>query len=177
MKDGSLKDGSGKREPGKRPAPKPSGARVRAVEALRKVLESGRPAAPLVGEVARGLSPADADLLRELVLGVLRWKAGLDAEIAAVSRIPLKKLAPNLREILEVALYQLRHLDRIPPYAAVSEAVTHARASGGEGASKLVNGVLRGFFFFRVRSSRRPMPPPRRSRGTSRIRPFWSNAG
>ena len=144
MKDGSLKDGSGKREPGKRPAPKPSGARVRAVEALRKVLESGRPAAPLVGEVARGLSPADADLLRELVLGVLRWKAGLDAEIAAVSRIPLKKLAPNLREILEVALYQLRHLDRIPPYAAVSEAVTHARASGGEGASKLVNGVLRG---------------------------------
>jgi len=82
LKDGSLKDGSGKREPGKRPAPKPSGARVRAVEALRKVLESGRPAAPLVGEVARGLSPADADLLRELVLGVLRWKAGLDAEIA-----------------------------------------------------------------------------------------------
>jgi 16S rRNA (cytosine967-C5)-methyltransferase len=128
----------------KRRAPKAANARVRAVEALRKVLESGRPAAPLVGELARGLSPPDADLLRELVLGVLRWKNALDAEIAAVSRIPLRKLAPNLREILEVALYQLRHLDRIPPYAAVSEAVTQARGSGGEGASKLVNGVLRG---------------------------------
>ena len=65
-------------------------------------------------------------------------------------RIPLPKLAPNLREILEVALYQLRHLDRIPPYAAVSEAVTHARASGGEGAAKLVNGVLRGILLLPV---------------------------
>jgi 16S rRNA (cytosine967-C5)-methyltransferase len=121
------------------------------VDALRKVLESGRPAAPLVGELARGLPAADANLMRELVLGVLRWKTALDAEIGAISRIPLPKLAPNLREIMEVALYQLRHLDRIPPYAAVSEAVTHARASGGEGASKLVNGVLRGILL---------QPPP-----------------
>ena len=130
--------------PGKRRSQRSATARARAVEALRKVLESGRPAAPLVSELARGLSAPDADLLRELVLGVLRWKSSLDAEIGAISRIPLPKLAPNLREIMEVALYQLRHLDRIPPYAAVSEAVTHARASGGEGASKLVNGVLRG---------------------------------
>ncbi len=113
-------------------SPRPNTARTRAVDALRKVLETGRPAAPLVGELSRGLSAVDADLLRELVLGVLRWKAALDSEIAAICRIPLPKLAPNLREILEVALYQLRHLDRIPPYAAVSEAVTHARASGGK---------------------------------------------
>ncbi len=119
-------------------------ARGRAVEALRAVLERGRRAAPLAGELGRGLAAPDQDLLRELVLGVLRWKAALDDEIAGVSRIPLARLAPNLREILEVALYQLRHLDRIPPYAAVSEAVDLARASGGEGAARLVNGVLRG---------------------------------
>jgi len=118
-------------------------ARIRAVEALRGVLEKGRNAAPLVGELARGLSSADQDLLRELALGTLRWKTALDAEIAGSSRVPLGKLAPNLLEIMEVALYQLRHLDRIPPYAAVSQAVDHARASGGEGASRLVNGVLR----------------------------------
>ena len=119
-------------------------ARTRAVDALRKVLEGGRHAAPLVGELSRGLPAAEQDLLRELTLGTLRWKAALDAEIAAACRIPMAKLAPNLREILEVALYQLRHLDRIPAYAAVSEAVDQARASGGEGAARLVNGVLRG---------------------------------
>ena len=149
-----------KAPPGKRRAP--ATARVRAVDALRKVLEGRRPAGPLVGELARGLSAVDADLLRELVLGVLRWKSALDAEIGALSRIPLPKLAPNLREIMEVALYQLRHLDRIPPYAAVSEAVTHARASGGEGASKLVNGVLRGILLQPAPAE----PPPEASAET-----------
>jgi 16S rRNA (cytosine967-C5)-methyltransferase len=128
-------------------------ARTRAVDALRKVLEHGRPAAPLVTELSRGLAPAEQDLLRELVLGVLRWKAALDSEIAAVSRVRMDRLAPGLGEILEVALYQVRHLDRVPPYAAVNEAVEHARSSGGEGAAKLVNGVLRGIL-------RLPAPAP-----------------
>ena len=118
-------------------------ARTRAVEGLRRVLESGERAAPLAGALARGLPAPDQDLLRELLLGVLRWKRALDAEIGDASRIPLAKLAPNLREILEVGLYQLRHLNRVPEYAAVSEAVEHARRSGGEGAARLVNGILR----------------------------------
>ena len=129
---------------------------MRAVEALRKVLEGGRPAAPLVGELARGLSPPDADLLRELALGTLRWKAALDAEIAAACRIPMGKLAPNLREILEVALYQLRHLDRIPPYAAVSEAVTMPAPAEARAPRSWSTAFCAGFSFCRVRSSRRP---------------------
>lgn len=115
------------------------------------MLEKSRNAAPLVSELARDLNPADQDLLRELVLGVLRWKSALDAEIAGVCKIPMQKLIPGLREIMEVALYQVRHLDRIPPYAAVSAAVDQARAAGGEGAAKLVNGVLRNILL---------LPPP-----------------
>ncbi len=133
--------------------PRKLSARDRAVAVLREVLERGGRATPLLAQRGRGLSAADQDLFRELVLGVLRWRAALDAEIASVSRVPLEKLAPKLREILEVALYQLRHLDRIPDYAAVSEAVSQARASGGEGASRLVNGVLRGILLL-------PPPPP-----------------
>jgi len=129
--------------------------RARAVEVLREVLERGGRATPLLAEKGVGLSAADHDLLRELVLGVLRNRAALDAEIAAVCRVPLERLAPNLREILEVALYQLRLLDRVPAYAAVDEAVRHARRSGGEGAAKLVNAVLRNI----LRRPALPLPP------------------
>ena len=148
----------------------PATARTRAVEVLRAVLEKGRSAAPLIGRRAVGLSPADQDLLRELVLGVLRWKAALDAEIAASSRVPFGKLAPNLRETLEVALYQLRHLDRVPAYAAVSEAVDHARSSGGEGAARLVNGILRSILLLPAPSPPSPLPSPplRGERGSLR---------
>jgi 16S rRNA (cytosine967-C5)-methyltransferase len=138
--------------------PRPD-ARGRAVDVLRQVFERGGRATPLLASKGRGLPAADRDLFRELVLGVLRWRDALDTEIAAVSRVPLQKLAPKLREILEVALYQLRHLDRVPDYAAVSEAVSQARASGGEGASRLVNGVLRGILL---------LPSPSSPRGEGR---------
>jgi 16S rRNA (cytosine967-C5)-methyltransferase len=143
-------------------------ARGRAVEALRDVLERGERAAPLVASRARGLSPPDQDLLREIVLGTLRWKSALDDEIAGVSRVPLEKLAPNLREILEVALYQARHLDRVPAYAAVNEAVELARGSGGEGAARLVNGVLRAIL-------KGPVPGPPSGDGPRELARFYSH--
>jgi 16S rRNA (cytosine967-C5)-methyltransferase len=110
---------------------------------LRDVLERGARAAPAVVTQSAGLGPEDAGLLREIVLGVLRWKSALDGELSAVCRVPLPRLAPGLREILEVALYQIRHLDRVPAYAAVDQAVRDARQRGGAGAAGLVNAVLR----------------------------------
>jgi 16S rRNA (cytosine967-C5)-methyltransferase len=118
-------------------------ARTRAVEILRQTLERGGRATALLSERSTELSPEDADLMRRIVLGVLRTRASLDEELAAVCRVPLSRLSPNLREILEVAIYQIRHLDRVPAYAAVDEAVTHAKSSGGRGAASLVNAVLR----------------------------------
>ena len=117
--------------------------RARAVSVLREVLDRGARASALVTESAQDLSPEDAGLLRELVLGVLRWKSALDEEIQAASRAPLSRLAPDLLEILEVALFQIRRLDRVPAYAAVDEAVRHARACGGPRAAGFVNAVLR----------------------------------
>jgi len=143
--------------------PRPAAsARVRAVEVLRDVLERGGRATPLLGKGSRGLSPQDGDLLREIVLGVLRNRARLDGELSAVSRVPLPRLAPNLREILEVALYQVRFLDRVPAYAAVDEAVTHAKASGGTGAAGLVNAILRTLL---RKPPRQPPLPPGEGRG------------
>jgi 16S rRNA (cytosine967-C5)-methyltransferase len=134
--------------------PRPASVvRVRAVEVLRDVLRRGAEATPLLAARGDDLSPADRDLLRELVLGVLRRRSALDAELASVCRAPLARLSKDLREILEVALYQIRHLDRVPHYAAVDEAVRHARQSGGERAAKLVNAVLR-------KVADRPAPAP-----------------
>lgn len=89
------------------------------------------------------LSDLEKDFARELVLGVLRNRARLDAEIASVSRFPLERLQKPMREILEVGLFQIRFLDRVPVRAAVHETVEMARSLSGEGASRLANGVLR----------------------------------
>ena len=139
--------------------PSISPARARAVEVLGDVLRHGARAAPLL--VARGqdLSPEDQGLMREVVLGVLRNKLRLDAEIASVSRLPLDRLAPRLLEILEIGLYQIRHLDRVPAYAAVDQAVQQARRAGGEGSAKLVNALLRSL-------QRRSDPPPEHHSGS-----------
>ena len=129
-------------------------ARARAARILEDVLGSARPAAPLLLARSAGLSAEDVSLMREIVLGVLRHRTALDAELSSASHAPLERLAPGLREILEAALYQLRHLDRVPAYAAVDEAVRDARKRAGEKAGKLVNAVLR-----RLLRSRPPLPP------------------
>lgn len=134
------------------PSRPPSPARVHAVEILRQTLSRGAEVPPLLAAREADLSPPDRDLLREIVYGVLRHRGALDLELASVSRAPLARLEGDLREILEVALYQIRRLDRVPAYAAVDEAVRHARARSGERAAKLVNAVLR-------RLAERPAPP------------------
>ncbi len=127
--------------------------RRRAVEVLESFFSGDR--RPLnLAPAAAALAEIDRDLFRELVLGVLRQRSHLDFEIAAVSAIPLPKLRRFVREVLEVALYQMRFLDRIPARAAVHEAVEDARTLAGEGAARLVNGILR-------RLQREPVAVPR----------------
>ncbi|HKA35802.1 MAG TPA: transcription antitermination factor NusB, partial [Thermoanaerobaculia bacterium] len=147
-----------------------SPARRRAVAVLREILERSGRSSALLAEKSRDLSTQDADLMRTIVLGVLRHRSALDSELAAVSRVPLARLAPNLREILEVALFQVRHLDRVPAYAAVDEGVSHARARAGAGAAGLVNAILRNLL-------RRPRPglPETRGRGAEELSVAFSH--
>ena len=117
-------------------------ARRRAVSLLSEFFAGNRRAISF-SDASGGLSGVDSDFLRELVLGVLRHRASLDDEIARHSRFPLGRLKKPIREILEIGLFQLRHLDRVPARAAVHESVEMARGLAGEGAARLVNGVLR----------------------------------
>jgi len=89
------------------------------------------------------LAPRDAAFTTELVNGTLRWRARLDWILERYVRAGLDTVSPWVLNILRMGVYQLFFLDRIPPHAAVDEAVTLARRYANPGAAGLVNGVLR----------------------------------
>ncbi|MEW6349090.1 MAG: 16S rRNA (cytosine(967)-C(5))-methyltransferase RsmB [Thermodesulfobacteriota bacterium] len=102
------------------------------------------------------LGREDRALATELVYGVLRWTGRLDRIIASCSSHPSAKIAPQVRDILRVAVYQMFLLDRIPDHAAVDEAVTLARMEFGSKTAGFVNAVLRRAV--REKTSLDPLP-------------------
>lgn len=92
---------------------------------------------------AENLDPRDAGLAREMVAGCIRRRMTLDCLIDPHLRRAPSALDAELREILRLAVYQCLWLDRVPNRAAVSEAVTLARALTGDGPARMVNAVLR----------------------------------
>ncbi len=89
--------------------------------------------------------PEDRALLIELVNGTLRWRGQLDWILAGLFRGNYESSSSLLRSILEVGLYQIRFLTKVPGYAAVSETVGLAKKSGGPAWGRLVNAVLRRY--------------------------------
>src|SRR5215472_17677426 len=120
-----------------------SPARKVAYEILRRV-ERGRDFAAdlLRAPEVSSLSEPDQNLTTELVLGVLRRRAELDAWITRLSGKELDCLDPEIVTILRLGVYQIRQLDRVPKSAAVNEAVEMAKAARKRSAAGLVNAVL-----------------------------------
>ena len=85
----------------------------------------------------------DRALLTEVVYGTLRWRGKIDAELAKYLHRSLSRTDAQVRNLLRLTCYQLLFLDRVPDYAAVSEAVEIAKLHGGKNAAGFVNGVLR----------------------------------
>jgi 16S rRNA (cytosine967-C5)-methyltransferase len=88
------------------------------------------------------LSPADRRLCQELVFGVTRWRITLDWLIS--QRVKRQFPAAGLRTLLQIGVYQIFWLDRIPAHAAVHEMVELAKHSGFGAQSGFVNAILRG---------------------------------
>ena len=88
------------------------------------------------------LSEGDRRLAREIAFGVLRNRSALDHMIS--SRTDGRPQRPVLRGILQMGVYQLLFLDRVPDHAVVNEAVVLARLRGFSAQSGFVNAVLRG---------------------------------
>jgi 16S rRNA (cytosine967-C5)-methyltransferase len=124
-----------------------SPARAVAARVLTRVETEGAFAdLALEAEIDRaGAGPRDAALATELVYGTLRWQRYLDWILAPHSRRPLPRLDPRPRALLRMTAYQLVHLERIPPFAAVDDAVSLARQRERPGVPEFVNAVLRSF--------------------------------
>ncbi|MDR3569506.1 MAG: 16S rRNA (cytosine(967)-C(5))-methyltransferase RsmB [Syntrophobacteraceae bacterium] len=89
------------------------------------------------------LDERDRALLTELVYGVLRWRGRLDWHIDQLSRTRADKIAPQVRVLLRLALYQILFLDRIPDHAAVNDAVEVAKSSQPPHVIRFINALLR----------------------------------
>ncbi len=121
-----------------------SPARETAYRVLRRV-ESGRGFAVdlLQNRQVSGLREDDRRLATELVMGVLRSRGELDFQMERISAKPLKYFDAEVRTILQLGIYQIRFLDKIPKPAIVNEAVEMTKAARKGSAAGLVNAVLR----------------------------------
>lgn len=91
------------------------------------------------------VEPAVAAQAREIVVGVIRHRSKLDAEIATrAPRIPVAELGRVERTILRSALFEMLYSAAIPSAGTIRDAVSLARTYAGEAAARLVGGVLRG---------------------------------
>ena len=76
-------------------------------------------------------------------MGTLRWQSALDEQINASLKRPNSPMSDDVRIALRLGAFQLLHLDRIPPHAAISESVELAKRAENKFAAGMVNAVLR----------------------------------
>src|SRR4051812_10559261 len=89
------------------------------------------------------LDPRDRRFTRELVYGMLRRRAWLDALLESRVRGGFSRLDPDVHDLLRLGAYQLLYMRSVPPYAAIAQTVELAKRRHGMGPSRLTNAVLR----------------------------------
>jgi 16S rRNA (cytosine967-C5)-methyltransferase len=85
----------------------------------------------------------DRALLNTLVYGVLRWRIRLDYIISHFSSTAIKKIDPQILNILRLGLFQIMYLNRIPSSAAVDTSVEMAKSVAAPWTVGFVNALLR----------------------------------
>ncbi len=125
--------------------PLAANSRQTALAALRDVVRGAYADTALEKKLRRvNLSALDRQLTTELFYGTVRQQRTLNALIDRLTRKPEKDTS-DLRLILQIGLYQLRYMDRIPESAAVNTTVELAKQNGLKGLAPVVNGILRQY--------------------------------
>ncbi|MDR3314651.1 MAG: 16S rRNA (cytosine(967)-C(5))-methyltransferase RsmB [Oscillospiraceae bacterium] len=89
------------------------------------------------------LSEADSALCAALVYGVAERRRTLEYQLEDLLRKPLRQLPPEAKIALELGLYQLYFMQRIPAHAAINESVELVKHGKAAFAAGMVNAVLR----------------------------------
>lgn len=121
-----------------------SPARIAAFDLLLELERHGGHAGELLRTPkVNALSERDRNLATDIVMGVLRWRSRLDDTIETHTSKPLAKLDLEVLTALRMAVYQFRHLDRVPASAVVNDGVSLVKRGRKTSAAGFVNGVLR----------------------------------
>jgi 16S rRNA (cytosine967-C5)-methyltransferase len=114
--------------------------RLAAAQALMCV-ERGEHAEDALARLAPR-DPADRGLAWHLVFGVLRNRSAVDSILQQAAKRTTKNLDPEVLAALRMGIFELRR-SRVPPHAAVDQAVESCRALGAGHAAGFANAVLR----------------------------------
>ena len=90
----------------------------------------------------KGLGRFDSEFFSQLLHGILRGHAELEAAVSTELDRPLDELSPVEFSVLLLGAYELLHHPEIPYRVIINESVELAKTFGGTDGHKYVNGVL-----------------------------------
>ena len=118
-------------------------ARSFALQTLYEVDCVGHPVEEVLSRYGEDLSPEAQEFMRRMVLGTLEAEPKLDAMVSeSAPEWPVSELAVIDRNILRMAIWELRIWGETPVKVAINEAVELAKRFGSDSAPRFINGVL-----------------------------------
>jgi len=121
-------------------------ARERAVQALYQLDVAAEGLDEALARFWRNFEPVEREvreMAEELVRGVAAHRREIDDAIEGASvNWRLDRMAKVDRNVLRLAVYELRHRVDVPVKVAINEAIELAKKYGAEGSGAFVNGVL-----------------------------------
>jgi N utilization substance protein B len=95
------------------------------------------------GDLVRPAPPFDRPMVQALVSGVATQRAELDQIVQDLSRNwRLERMALVERNVIRLALYELKHTRDVPTNVALDEAVELTKKFGTSEGAAFVNGLL-----------------------------------
>ena len=120
-------------------------ARRALLQVLYEVDTSGHSLEESLGWVTEQahLDENSGSFVRHLAEEVIAQRGDLDIEIQRYAQSwPVEQLSPVDRNILRIAIYEVKRGREVPLQVAINEAVELAKRFGGEGSPRFINGVL-----------------------------------